>query len=117
LPTTRTRMLVTEMSHAREDHGRPARVRRPDHVLVARAAARLDDGGGAGGERLLETVGERKEGVAAEHGPAERDAEALGPRARDTDRLDARGLAAAEREGPVGGGENDRVRFDVLDNA
>src|SRR5438093_13055885 len=88
-----------------------------DDLLVARAAARLDDGGRARGDRLLEPVGEGEEGVAREDGAAERDAEALGARPRIAHRLDARGLPAPEGERAVRSGERDRVRLDVLDDA
>src|SRR5207249_5411990 len=106
-----------EVTPAGEDHRRAARVGGADDLLVARAAARLDDGRGARLERLLEAVGEGEEGVAAHHRSVERDAEPLGAGAGGTHGLDARGLAAAERERAVGGGEGDGVRLDVLDHA
>src|SRR5207245_9001622 len=96
--------LVPEVTHAGEPHGGAARIGGLDDLLVARAAARLDDRRGTRLERLLESVREREEGVAPDDRAAERDAEPLGAGAGGADGLDARGLAAAEGEGAVGGG-------------
>src|SRR3989442_5101293 len=104
-------------SDAGEDHGHAVRVGGADDLLVACAAARLDGGGRARGDRLLEPVGEGEEGVAREDGAAERDAEPLGARARVAYGSDAGGLPAAEGERALGGGERDGVRLDVLDDA
>src|SRR5437899_12935694 len=104
------------MTHAGEHHGGAARIGGVDDLLVARAAARLDDRRGTRLERLLESVREREKGVAADDRAAERDAEPLGAGAGGADGLDARSLAASERERTVGGGEGDGVRLDVLDD-
>src|SRR3989442_12397636 len=74
-----------------EDHGHAVRVGGADDLLVARAAARLDDGGRARGGRLLEPVGEGEEGVARGDGAAGRDAEPIGGRARSAPRRVERG--------------------------
>src|SRR5439155_21422892 len=81
---------VPEVAHAGEDHRGAAGVGGADDLLVARAATRLDDGGGARLERLLEAIGEREEGTAAHHRGAERDTAPLGGGALLIARLHAR---------------------------
>ena len=117
-PTTRTRIAsVPEVPHAGEDHRDAVRVGGGDHLVVARAAARLDDRrraarrspprGRRGTGRTRRTPSDRAR---------ERDAGARAARGAPH-RLDARRLAAAERERAVRRGEDDRVRLDVLDDA
>src|SRR5580765_9027569 len=55
--------LVPEMPEAGEDHGDAGLVGGGDYFGVAAGPAGLDRGGGAGGDRCFETVGERVEGV------------------------------------------------------
>src|SRR4029077_8522686 len=77
-PTTRTRMRsVPEVAHAGEHHRDAVRVGGADDLVVARAAAGLDDRRDPGRDALLEAVREGEERVAAERGAGQRDAEAL----------------------------------------
>ena len=102
----------------REDHGDAEPVGGRDHLVVARGAAGLHERRGAGGDRLLEAVGEREEGVAREHRAAQRDADRARAFARAWWTASTREVcAAAERERAVGAREHDGVRLDVLHDA
>ncbi len=57
---------MTEVPHPGRDHGDAGLVGGRDHLGVAHRAARLDDGGGAGLDDLLDPVLEREEGVGAD---------------------------------------------------
>src|SRR5690606_10905198 len=59
--------LVSELALAGDDHGDLVLVGRRDHLGVPHRAARLDDGGDAGGRGLFHPVGKGEEGVGGEH--------------------------------------------------
>ena len=54
---------VPEVPSSREDHRQTVLVGGGDHFLVPHGAARLDDGGRAGGRHRVEAVAEREERV------------------------------------------------------
>src|SRR4051812_45664593 len=87
---TKARWLMPEMAHAREDHRQPVLVRRGDHLVVAHAAARLDDRACARLRDDVQPVAEREEGIRRDDGAAQRE-----PRVLRLDRRDARGIDAA----------------------
>ena len=58
---------MSELAAAGHDHREAVAVGGLDDFRVAHGAAGLDDGGHAGGGRLLDAVGERKEAVRRQH--------------------------------------------------
>src|SRR5687768_11886166 len=62
-PITRSFISMPEVPYPGEHHRDAALVRCGDHLIVAHAAAGLDDAGGAGLDHHVEPVAEREEGV------------------------------------------------------
>ena len=57
--------LMSKLSLTRKNHGDVVRIRRLDHFRIAHRAPWLDDCAHAGLRCVIDTIAERKEGVAA----------------------------------------------------
>src|SRR5690606_20415092 len=91
-------ILVTEMASAGVDHGQAAFVGGRDDFVVAYAAARLDDAGGAGVGHDVQAVAKWKERVGGDRRTGKRQAGVLGLDRGDARRVDAAHLAGANAQ-------------------
>ena len=55
--------LVPEVTHASQHHHNAALVRGGDHLIIAHAAARLDDAGRTRINHNIQAIAKRKEGI------------------------------------------------------
>src|SRR4029078_8533264 len=105
-------VLMAEMPYAGEHDRDPALVGGRDHLVVADAAARLDDSDGAvvGDDR--ETIAKRKERIGGHDRIRERQARLLRLQRGDACRVDAAHLPGADAERAAVAAIDDRVRLD-----
>src|SRR5690348_6216541 len=97
-PTTRTFIgrSMPEMAHAGEHHRNAALVGRRDHLVVAYAAAGLDDRDRAVIGNDVEAVAKRKERIGCHHRAGKRQLRVPRLDGRDARRVDATHLARAD---------------------
>src|SRR3954468_23370600 len=108
---TRSFISVPEVAHAGENHGDAMLVGRRDHLVVAHAAAWLDDCGGASFYNHIEAVAEWKESVGGHHRPGQLEAGVLRLDRGDARAVDTAHLARAHGERRAGAAEHDGVRL------
>ena len=105
------------MPHAGEHHREAVLVGRGDHLVVAHAAAGLDDRRRAGLRDDVDAVAEREERIGRDHRAGEREARVLRLDRRDARGVDAAHLPGADAERPAVAAEHDRVRLHELRDA
>src|SRR3954454_8332088 len=108
---------VPEVAHAGENHGDAMLVGRCDHLVVAHAAAWLDDCSGASFYNHIEDVAEREEGVGGHHRPGQLEASVVCLDRGDAGAVDSAHLSGAHGERSACAAEHDSVRLDELGDA
>src|SRR5688500_3222112 len=116
-PMTSSFMSMPEVAYAGKQHGDAARVGGGDDLVVAHAAAGLDDGRGAGIGERVEAVAKREEGVGGDHRPGQGELRVGSLERRDAHAVDPAHLPGADAERHAAGAEHDGVRLHVLGHA
>ena len=107
-------VLVTEMADSGENHCHAELIGGRDDVLVFDTAARLDDGGCAGGSYSLKSIGKGEEGVGGGDASSEWE---NGFDGAEPCRVDTAHLTGSNAEGLAVFGVNNGVGLDVLADA
>src|SRR6185436_1262903 len=113
-PMTRSFISVAEVAHAGEDHRRAALVGSRDHLGIAHATTRLDDGRRARVEEDFNAVAEGEEGIGCGHRAGEREARGLCLHRREAGAVDAAHLPGADAERHAVAAKDDGVRLHEL---